>query len=65
MLVTIHGCPPLSRDLMDYLQAVYPNKLPEVMPGPGVVEKLIGQQGVVLHLQAQYDLQNRNSLGNK
>ena len=59
--------PVIPKDLLEYLQLVYPNKLPERLPLPGgeAVEILIGQQRVVTHLKAQYDLQNRNVLGNK
>ena len=59
--------PVIPKDLLEYLQLVYPNKLPERLPGPNKdsIEVLIGQQHVIAHLQSQYLMQNRNVLANK
>lgn len=56
------AAPPISKALMDYLQATFPDKLPTNMPGPGQVEVLIGNQQVIRHLQAQHLAQTKTVL---
>lgn len=56
-------CPPIPQALLDYLQSVFPDKLPESphLPQTSFAE-LIGQQKVVKHLQAQFRAQNKAGL---
>jgi hypothetical protein len=55
-------CPPISKSLADYLQARFPNKLPETTVDTGQLGQLIGQQQVILHLLANYQRQNKTVL---
>lgn len=56
-------CPTISKDLLEYLQGVFPDKLPETpyadLQSWGL---LVGQQKVIKHLQAQYKAQNKGPL---
>lgn len=54
--------PVISKDLLEYLQKLFPNKLPEYQLPAGQVEILMGQQKVIAHLQSQYLAQNRTVL---
>ena len=51
--------PLISKDLVDYLQQVFPNVLPEQPTELGQLGILIGQQKVVAHLLFQFKVQNR------
>lgn len=51
--------PAIPKDLLDYLQVVFPNKLPDNTVDPCDLGILIGQQRVIQHLQAQFKVQNR------
>ena len=48
----------VSKDLLDYLQQVFPDKLPEQPQLPDQIGILIGQQRVIKHLIAQFKLQD-------
>lgn len=48
----------ISKDLLDYLQQVFPDKLPEQPQLPDQIGILIGQQRVIKHLIAQFKLQD-------
>lgn len=54
--------PSISRDLMEYLQGVFPDKLPETYQNPEQIGMLMGQQKVIKHLLAAYNSQNRTVL---
>lgn len=50
--------PQIPRDLMEYLQEVFPDKLPEQPFGaPEALAALIGQQQVIRHLKTHFDRQ--------
>lgn len=52
--------PPISRDLLDHLRRVFPDKLPETPFGaPEALAALVGQQQVIRHLAQQFNLQSR------
>lgn len=52
--------PPIPKALLDYLQTVFPDKLPDApLRDPEGYGVLIGQQKVLKHLQAQYRMQNK------
>jgi len=51
--------PPIPKELLDYLQDTFPNKLPEVGIDPDLLGILIGQQKVIQHLQARFKAQNK------
>lgn len=55
--------PPIPRDLLDYLQRAFPNKLPEHYVSAEQLGTLQGQQKVINHLFAQFVLQSRTVLG--
>lgn len=55
--------PPISKDLVDYLQATFPDKLPERTLPASDMSELIGQQRVIRHLVAQYTKQAKTVLG--
>lgn len=48
----------VSKELLDDLQRIFPNKLPEQPPELGQLGILIGQQKVVAYLLNQYRIQN-------
>ena len=54
--------PAISRDLLEYLQRVFPNKLPEDPICSDYLAVQIGQQKVIRHLQAQFAVQSRTVL---
>jgi hypothetical protein len=51
--------PGIPKDLLDYLQHVFPDKLPATVIPPDQLGQLLGQQSVIRHLQAQYRAQNK------
>ena len=55
--------PAIPRPLLEYLQKVFPNKLPEYLGPPESMAILIGQQKVINHLLAQFERQSRTVLG--
>lgn len=50
----------IPKDLLDELQKVFPNKLPDFPPPPEAMGILIGQQKVIAYLLNQYKLQLTN-----
>lgn len=55
--------PPIPKALLDYLQATFPDKLPDnPLRDPEGLGVLIGQQKVIKHLQAQFKAQNKAGL---
>jgi hypothetical protein len=52
------SAPPIPRDLLEYLQGVFPNKLPKAVLAPDALGVLVGQQNVVDHLRVQFLRQN-------
>jgi len=47
--------PYISNDLIQYLDTIYPNRLPEEVQGDlNQVNNMIGQQQVVAHLRAKH-----------
>ena len=56
------SCPPITQTLLDHLQRVFPDKLPDNPTSPDTLGVLIGQQKVIKHLQAQFKLQNKSGM---
>ena len=54
--------PSISRDLLDYLAEVFPDKLPETGCPEGRLGELIGQQKVIRHLKAQFAEQQKDAM---
>ena len=54
--------PTISRDLMEYLQKVFPNKLPLEPVDAVKLGVLCGQQKVINHLLAEYQRQTQTVL---
>lgn len=52
------AAPLISRDLLEYLQGIFPNTLPKGVPTPSDMGILVGQQKVVNHLRVEYQRQN-------
>lgn len=50
----------IAKDLLDEIQKVFPNKLPDFPPSPEMMGILIGQQKVIAYLLNQYKLQLAN-----
>ena len=56
------SCPPIPRPLLEYLQKVFPDKLPQYLGPPESMALLIGNQQVLKHLEAQFQLQSKTVL---
>ena len=54
--------PAISRALLDHLQKLFPNKLPETHVSPEQLGALQGQQKVINHLLSQFAIQSRTVL---
>lgn len=54
--------PAISKELLEYLQRSFPNKLPDNPVSPEQLGVLVGQQKVINHLQAQLKLQEKTVL---
>ena len=50
--------PFIPKDVLDYLQGIFPNRLPEHVTTIEDVALRIGQQKVINHLLSQYHRQN-------
>ena len=48
----------VSKELLDELQKLFPNRLPTVHIPPESIGLLMGQQKVIAYLQNQYRVQN-------
>ena len=56
------NAPQIPKTLLEYLQGVFPDKIPETYQNPEQIGRLIGQQMVVKHLLTAYNVQNRTVL---
>ena len=55
--------PPISRELLEYIQKVFPDRLPDSPPASvGEVAALVGNQQVIRHLKAQAEKQSLSVL---
>lgn len=55
--------PPIPRDLLEYLQKVFPDRLPDSpMASAEEVAALVGNQQVIRHLKVQAEKQSLNVL---
>lgn len=55
--------PPVSKELLSALDAVFPLRSPRLTQSDREIWLEAGQRSVVDYLRAQFDLQNANSLG--
>ena len=55
-------CPAIPRPLLEYLQRIFPDKLPQYLGAPETVAYLIGNQQVISHLSQQYQIQSKTVL---
>ena len=55
-------CPAIPRPLLEYLQKVFPDKLPQCLGPPESMAILIGHQQVIQHLSQQYQIQSKTVL---
>jgi len=55
-------CPAIPRPLLEYLQRIFPDKLPQYLGAPETMAYLIGNQQVIKHLEAQFQLQSKTVL---
>lgn len=56
--------PPVSRGLLEYLEATFPDRLPDEEPAPSLQEVyfLMGQQRVIRNLRAIHKAQEEDAL---
>lgn len=54
--------PPIPADLLDYLEAVFPDRCPRPTATDQEVRVLMGEQNVVKHLRAKFSQQNKTIL---
>lgn len=54
--------PTIPTALLEYLQGVFPNKLPDTYHNPEQIGRLMGHQQVIKHLEAAFAVQNRTVL---
>jgi len=55
--------PEISKDLLEYLQKIFPDKLPGAPVAPEGLGVLIGQQKVIQHLQTIHNRQQTQEAG--
>lgn len=54
--------PPIPEDLLVYLEAVFPDRLPPPETSDQEVRVLMGNQQVIKHLRAKFNQQNKTIL---
>lgn len=57
-------CPPVSLELVEWLERLYPDRLPaDHMYDPRELDRKVGQQNVIRYLRGIYNRQREHSLG--
>lgn len=56
-------CPPISDELIKYLESIYPDHMPSMFRGEWAMGTLYGEVSVVRHLKRVRDEQREDMLG--